>query len=387
MKKCVPPQQCDRDDPFCRDEKECWRAIQTRDKTADGLFVYAVTTTGIYCSPSCASRQPKRENVRFFASPVEAEHAGFRPCKRCRQGRISRESQQAEQIATACRIIEQSEKTLTLSALAKAVGMSPFYFHRVFKSNTGVTPKQFAQAHRHQQMRQQLAAQAPIAETILAAGYGPNGRFYSQSSALLGMTPTAFQNKGKGITIYFAVGRCSVGEILVAESERGICAILLGDEPQQLIDELQDRFALASFIGGDRDFEQRMAQVVGFVDDPTIGLALPLDIRGTAFQQRVWQALRRIPVGETVSYRDIAIMLGSPAAVRAVAGACAANHLAVAIPCHRVVRHDGKLSGYRWGVERKRALLAKEALLSDDGTATISDNAADLSMSSGSVHK
>ncbi|PWC20469.1 bifunctional DNA-binding transcriptional regulator/O6-methylguanine-DNA methyltransferase Ada [Brenneria roseae subsp. roseae] len=349
-----------------QDEDLRWLALRTRNKAADGHFVYAVKTTGVYCSPSCASRQPRRENVVFFDSPDKAEAAGFRPCKRCRQGRISRAAQQAEQIAHACRIIEQAENTPALAVLAKTVGLSTFHFHRLFKSITGVTPKQYARAHRHQQIRRQLTENGSVTETILAAGYGANGRFYSEANALLGMTPTTFQNKGQGMTIYFAVGVCSVGDILVAESDRGVCAILLGDEPQQLVNELQAMFAHAQLVGGDADFEQRMAQVVGFVDDPNIGLALPLDIRGTAFQQRVWQALRDIPVGETASYREIATQIGSPMAVRAVAGACAANRLAVAIPCHRVVRHDGALSGYRWGVERKRALLTQETLLAGD---------------------
>ncbi|RLM18874.1 6-O-methylguanine DNA methyltransferase [Brenneria goodwinii] len=338
-----------------------WLAVRTRDKAADGSFIYAVKTTGIYCSPSCASRQPKRENVLFFASAEEAQAAGFRPCKRCRQGRISREEQHARQIAQACRIIEQAEKAPELKVLAKGVGLSPFHFHRLFKAITGVTPKQYAKAHRQQQLRKQLLKNSPVTDVILDAGYSANGRFYAQSNAQLGMTPKTFQHKGKGMTIYFAVGVCSLGDILVAESERGICAILLGDDPGQLVKELQDMFANAQLVGGDTGFEQRMAQVVGFVDAPEIGLALPLDIRGTLFQQRVWQALRDIPTGETASYSDIAARIGSPAAVRAVAGACAANRLAVAIPCHRVVRQDGTLSGYRWGVERKRTLLAKEA--------------------------
>lgn len=338
-----------------------WLAVQARNKAADGSFIYAVKTTGVYCSPSCASRQPKRENVVFFATAEEAQAAGFRPCKRCRQGLISREDQQAQQIARACRIIEQADKAPALKTLAKGVGLSPFHFHRLFKTITGVTPKQYAKAQRQQQLRKQLMKNGLVTNVILDAGYRSNGRFYAQSNAQLGMTPTTFQHKGKGMTIYFAVGLCSVGDILVAESERGICAILLGDDPQQLVNELQDMFANAQLMGGDAVFEQRMAQVVGFVDAPRIGLALPLDIRGTLFQQRVWQVLRDIPAGETASYSDIAVRIGLPAAVRAVAGACAANRLAVAIPCHRVVRQDGSLSGYRWGVERKRTLLAKEA--------------------------
>ncbi|MFJ5443127.1 bifunctional DNA-binding transcriptional regulator/O6-methylguanine-DNA methyltransferase Ada [Pectobacterium sp. CHL-2024] len=347
------------DTPF-QDADSRWQAVVTRNQAADGCFIYAVKTTGIYCAPSCASRQPRRDNVVFFATADEAQAAGFRPCKRCRQGTLSRQEQQAQQIAHACRMIELSDHQPTLAALAQAVGISAFHFHRVFKAITGLTPKQYASAHRHRQLREQLADSGTVTAAIAAAGYDASGRFYAEAGAHLGMTPTAFQNRGKGMTIRFAVGRCSLGEVLVAESEKGICAILLGDDPESLLNSLQEMFANAQLIGGDAAFEQHMAQVVGFVDDPAIGLTLPLDIRGTVFQQRVWQALRAIPAGETLSYRDVAERIGSPAAVRAVAGACAANRLAVAIPCHRVVRHDGALSGYRWGVVRKRALLEKE---------------------------
>ncbi|WP_411910061.1 bifunctional DNA-binding transcriptional regulator/O6-methylguanine-DNA methyltransferase Ada [Pectobacterium polaris] len=347
------------DTPF-QDADSRWQAVVTRNQAADGCFIYAVKTTGIYCAPSCASRQPRRENVVFFATADEAQAAGFRSCKRCRQGTLSRQEQQAQQIARACRMIEQAEHQPTLAVLAQAVGISAFHFHRVFKTITGLTPKQYASAHRHRQLREQLADSGTVTAAITAAGYDASGRFYADAGAHLGMTPTAFQNKGKGMTIHFGVGRCSLGEVLVAESEKGICAILLGDDPESLLNALQEMFANAQLVGGDVAFEQRMSQVVGFVDDPAIGLTLPLDIRGTAFQQRVWQALRMIPAGETLSYRDVAERIGSPAAVRAVAGACAANRLAVAIPCHRVVRHDGALSGYRWGVVRKRALLEKE---------------------------
>ncbi|AOR64050.1 bifunctional DNA-binding transcriptional regulator/O6-methylguanine-DNA methyltransferase Ada [Pectobacterium wasabiae] len=347
------------DTPF-QDADSRWQAVVTRNKAADGCFIYAVKTTGIYCAPSCASRQPRRENVVFFTTADEASAAGFRPCKRCRLGTLSRQEQQAQQIARACRMIEQSEHPLTLAMLAQAVGISAFHFHRVFKTTTGLTPKQYASAHRHRQLREQLADNDEVTAAIVAAGYDASGRFYAESGAHLGMTPTVFQNRGKGMTIHFAIGRSSLGEVLVAESERGICAILLGDDPESLLNSLQEMFANAHLIGGGAAFEQRMAQIVGFVDDPSIGLTLPLDIRGTAFQQRVWQALRAIPAGETLSYREVAERMGAPAAVRAVAGACAANRLAVAIPCHRVVRHDGALSGYRWGVERKRALLEKE---------------------------
>lgn len=338
-----------------------WDAVCRRDAQADGAFVYAVSTTGIYCAPSCASRMPRRENVRFFDSGVDAERAGFRPCKRCRQGLISRAAWQRSLIERACQRIAQAEKAPTLAELAEAVGISPFYFHRLFKAQLGVTPKAYAAALRAQRVRASLSADMPVVEAALAAGFASSAQFYDASDHLLGMSPHRFKQRGKGMTIHFAVGRCSMGEILVAESDRGVCAILLGDDAQALLDELQTLFANATLLGGNAAFEQRMAQVVGFIDTPGAELSLPLDIRGTAFQLRVWQALREIPPGSTLSYRDIASRIGQPDAVRAVAGACAANRLAVAIPCHRVIRSDGALSGYRWGIDRKRRLLEHEA--------------------------
>lgn len=337
-----------------------WQAVVDCDASADGQFVYAVKTTGIYCAPSCASRQPNPQNVQFFASAVEAENAGFRPCKRCRQGMISLAQFHAECIAKACRLIEHASEAYPLKQLAAAVGISPYHFHRLFKAHTGVTPKEYAQARRTQRVRDALLQNGPVTDAVYQSGYASDGRFYENAKPALGMTPKAFQSGGRDIEVWFAVGKCSLGDILVAESERGICAILLGDDPDALVKSLQDSFPHALLRGNDPAFEQRVATIVGFVDAPETGLTLPLDIRGTAFQQRVWQALREIPLGATVSYADIAQKMGSPKAVRAVAGACAANVLAVAIPCHRVVKSDGQLSGYRWGVERKRTLLAQE---------------------------
>jgi AraC family transcriptional regulator of adaptative response/methylated-DNA-[protein]-cysteine methyltransferase len=239
--------------------------------------------------------------------------------------------------------------------------LSPYHFHRVFKAVTGLTPKAYAVAHRANRMRTELDGSRTVTAAIFDAGYNSNGRFYEKSDEVLGMTPSNYRAGGANTEIRFAIGQCSLGSILVAASARGVCAVLLGDDPDALARELQDKFPRANLIGGDKAFEQIVAKVVGFVEAPALGLDLPLDIRGTAFQQRVWQALRKIPVGSTVSYADIAKQIGVPSAVRAVAQACAANMLAVAIPCHRVVRRDGALSGYRWGVERKRALLDREA--------------------------
>lgn len=338
-----------------------WQAIVERNKTADDHFVYAVRTTGVYCLPSSAARLPKRENVEFFDTPEAAEQQGYRPSKRLRRGQAALENNYAEKIATACRYIEQHEDDVMLADIASYVGVSRYHFHRLFKASTGLTPKAYANAHRNQRLRDKLNDSASVTDAIFDAGFNSNSRFYETSSAMLGMTPKAWRAGGQGTRIYFALGVCSMGDILVAQSAKGICAILLGDDASLLLEDLQDKFPQAELIGGDEKFEQLISHVVGFIEAPEIGLDLPLDIRGTAFQQRVWQVLRDIPVGTTVSYTDIAQRIGSPKAVRAVAGACAANMLAVAIPCHRVVRNDGALSGYRWGIERKRVLLNKEA--------------------------
>ena len=267
----------------------------------------------------------------------------------------------AARVAAACRRIEQAESPPPLAALAREAGLSPHHFHRVFKAVTGLTPKAYAQAHRGKALRAALARPgATVVEAAFDAGFNAASRFYDSAETLLGMKPAQYRDGGVQARIAFAIAACSLGALLVARSQRGLCAIALGDDPEALLRELQDRFPRAELVGGDAAFEQLVAQVVGFVEAPRLGLDLPLDIRGTAFQQRVWDALRKVPAGETVSYAEIAARIGSPRAVRAVAQACAANVLAVAIPCHRVVRSDGGVSGYRWGVARKQALLARE---------------------------
>jgi AraC family transcriptional regulator, regulatory protein of adaptative response / methylated-DNA-[protein]-cysteine methyltransferase len=345
---------------FASDD-ERWEAVVGRDRAADGAFCYSVRTTGVYCRPSCAARLARRENVAFHATCAEAERAGFRPCKRCRPNESPLAERQAAAVASACRAIEQAEEMPSLDDLARTAGMSRFHFHRVFKSLTGVTPKAYADAHRARRVRDELALASTVTEAIYGAGFNSNGRFYGSASDVLGMTPTDFRAGGRGLSIRFAVGECWLGSILVAATGKGVCAIALGDDPQTLLHELHDRFPHARLIGGDEGFEGLVAKVVGFVTEPARGLDLPLEVRGTAFQQRVWQALREIPFGATASYAEIARRIGRPKAVRAVAQACASNALAVAIPCHRVVRLDGSLSGYRWGIERKRALLDREA--------------------------
>src|SRR5215470_11102343 len=342
-------------------DDERWEAVTRRDRAADGRFYYSVETTGVYCRPSCAARRPRRENVRFHATPADAQRAGYRPCKRCRPDQMALAERQAAAVASVCRLIEEAEEMPSLGAMAKVAGMSRFYFHRIFKQVTGLTPKAYADAQRGRRVRDELVQRKTVTEAIYGAGFNSNGRFYAASSELLGMTPTAYRSGGAGATIRFALGECSLGSILVAATNKGVCAIEFGDDPEALLRDFQDRFPKAQLIGGDATFEQWVAKVVGLVEAPTTRLDLPLDVRGTAFQQRVWKALREIPAGATATYADIARRIGQAKAVRAVAQACGANPIAVAIPCHRVVRTDGDLAGYRWGVARKRALLTKES--------------------------
>jgi AraC family transcriptional regulator of adaptative response/methylated-DNA-[protein]-cysteine methyltransferase len=348
-----PPSPSVADDPR-------WSRIVARDKTADGHLWYSVSTTGVYCRPSCPSRIANPKNVQLHGSLESAKATGFRPCKRCKPDGTSIEATNAVLVAKACRIIEESEEELPLEELADAIGRSPSYFHRIFKVTTGLTPKDYAAGHRAKKVRQGLTSGNTVTETIYDAGFNSSGRFYERSTDMLGMTPSQYRSGGANEEIRFAVGQTSLGAILVASSKKGVAAILLGDDPDELARNLQDRFPKAHLIGADRDYEALVSRVVGFVETPGTGLNLPLDVRGTAFQQRVWQALQEVPVGETVSYAEVARRIASPKAVRAVASACAANNLAVAIPCHRVVRMDGSLSGYAWGVERRRALLDRE---------------------------
>jgi AraC family transcriptional regulator of adaptative response/methylated-DNA-[protein]-cysteine methyltransferase len=345
--------------PFSDDETR-WQSLVDRDPAADGEFVYSVKSTGIYCRPTCPSRLALQKNVRFHATCEEAEAAGFRACKRCNPKGESIAEHQSSIVANACRIIEESGEIPNLVDLARSVGMSSYHFHRVFKAQTGLTPRGYAVAHRTRRVRDELTRRDTVTEAIYGAGFNSSSRFYESSDEVLGMTPRTFRRGGSGTAIRFAIGESWLGPILVASSEKGICAILLGEDPEALVRDLQDRFPEAELIGGDEDFERLVARVVGFLENPSSGLDLPLDIRGTAFQQRVWEALRQIPAGSTASYAEIAERIGQPKSVRAVAQACGANHLAVAVPCHRVVKTDGALSGYRWGIERKAQLLRRE---------------------------
>lgn len=337
-----------------------WARIVARDKSADGQLWYSVSTTGVYCRPSCPSRLANPKNVQLHETLESARATGYRPCKRCKPEGLPPGIRNAAIIAKACRIIEDSEEEPSLDDLARAVGRSPSHFHRVFKAETGLTPKDYALAHRADKVRDGLVSAVTVTEAIYDAGFSSSGRFYEKSSGMLGMTPSRYRSGGTDEEIRFAVGQSALGAILVASSKTGVVSILLGNDPGELVRGLQDRFPKARLVGADRDYEALVARVVGFVECPKLGLDLPLDIRGTVFQQRVWRALQEIPAGETVSYAEIARRIEAPKAIRAVARACASNNLAVAIPCHRVVRNDGAVSGYAWGVERKRQLIENE---------------------------
>jgi AraC family transcriptional regulator, regulatory protein of adaptative response / methylated-DNA-[protein]-cysteine methyltransferase len=342
-------------------ESDRWQAIVQRSPNSDGTFFYGVKTTGIYCRPICSSRQPKQANVVFFDNFNEAEAAGFRPCKRCSPRSISPQQQQSEIIAKVCQQIAESDKPLSLAAMAQIAGLSSHHFHRVFKEIVGVTPKQYVSTQRANRVRQQLQENNTVTQAIYEAGFETSSSFYDKSTTLLGMTPTEYQQGAKGLEIQFAVKPIWLGWVVVAMTARGICAIGLGDTAEVVTAQLQQQFPHAQIRESDPEFDDWIDRTIAFIETPQLGLDLPLDIQGTAFQQRVWQALQQIPPGTTASYSEIAQQIGNPQAVRAVARACATNQIAVAIPCHRVVGSDGSLKGYRWGGNRKRNLIEREA--------------------------
>ncbi len=338
-----------------------WAAVIARNPDVEGQFFYSVKTTGVFCRPSCAARTPLPENVSFHASAAAAQAAGYRACLRCQPTAAPLAQRQADLVAQACRYIDGCDHLPALAELAQVAGVSAHHLHRLFKTVTGVTPAAYAPAARHARLRHELRDTASITAAIHEAGYGSQARFYAVADQVLGMTPRAYREGGRDMPIEYALGTCGLGAILVAPSERGVCHIALGDDAANLLAVLQTRFPKALLEAGTAGFNAMVAAVVAFVDAPATGLDLPLDLRGTTFQLRVWQALCAIAPGQTASYAEIARRIGAPRAVRAVATACAANTLAVVVPCHRVVRSDGSLSGYRWGVERKRLLLCLEA--------------------------
>jgi AraC family transcriptional regulator of adaptative response/methylated-DNA-[protein]-cysteine methyltransferase len=339
-----------------------WQALAARDRAADGSFVYAVRTTGVYCKPSCASRAPRRENVRFFADGAAALAAGFRACKRCRPDDAASDPHAAA-IAAACARLARAEGAVPLAQLAQAAGLSPHHFHRVFKRATGVTPAEYQRGLRLQRAGAALHGGARVTDAIYAAGYNAASRFYAQAREHLAMAPRVWRAGGAGETIHYAVRPCSLGQVLVGATARGVCSILFADTAAQAEAELRQRFPKAELRPAAGELAARIAQIVSYVDAPRGALELPLDVRGTSFQQRVWKELRAIPSGATATYTEVAQRIGARRAVRAVAKACADNPVAVAVPCHRVIRGDGSLAGYRWGLARKRELLAREAAI------------------------
>jgi AraC family transcriptional regulator of adaptative response/methylated-DNA-[protein]-cysteine methyltransferase len=334
--------------------------IRVRDRSADGRFFYAVTTTGVYCYPSCAARPARPEHIRIFPSRAAAEQAGFRPCKRCRPDLPPRAEREAAMVARACRAIEAAEEPPALADLARAAGVSPHHFHRLFTRIAGVTPKAYADAQRAERARAALAAGGRVTDAIYEAGFGSSGRFYAAAEGMLGMSPARYRAGGAGETIGYAIGSSSLGRVLVGATERGACAILFAADDETARAELARRFPKARLEPAGAEAAALLDRVLALIEHPGAAANLPLDIRGTAFQRRVWEALRAIPPGETRSYGEVAASLGAHRAARAVAAACAANALAVAVPCHRVIAGGGDLAGYRWGVERKRALLSRE---------------------------
>ncbi len=341
------------------DDDDRWAAVLDRARPVGG-WVYGVVTTGVYCRPSCPARRPLRRNVAFFDSPADAARAGLRACRRCRPDQPDGDTA-SRLVAAVCRAIEQRTEVPTLATLAAEVGVSPSHLQRVFAAATGVSPRAYAERLRADRVARRLAGGAGVSDAAYDAGFGSTSRLSAAAAGRLGMTPSQFRAGGSGEEIRFAVGSSSLGAVLVAATSRGVCAVELGDEPDELVEAFQRRFHAARLVADDRQFAELVATVVTAVERPGRSVDLPLDVAGTAFQERVWQALRRIPPGATVSYADLARQVGAPDSARAVAGACAANRVAVLVPCHRVVRADGALSGYRWGVERKRVLLDREA--------------------------
>ena len=340
------------------DEQQCWQAVQTRDSRADGTFVTAVLSTGIYCRPICAARTPKRENVRFYATAAQAAAAGFRACLRCQPQREL--EPQAEMAQRACRYIEANpDADLSLAALGREIGVSPYHLQRTFKRLIGVTPRQYALGQRRNQLKSSLKQGETVTNAIYDAGYSP-ASLYTSADAQLGMTPATYRRGGIGMNIAYTIVASPLGRLLVAATERGVSMVSIGDDEARLEASLQGEYPAAVISRDDETLRPTVTAILRHLQGQQPRLDLPLDVQATAFQERVWQALCAIPYGSTRSYAAIAAAIGQPTAARAVAHACATNHAAIVIPCHRVVRGNGDLGGYRWGLERKRTLLANE---------------------------
>jgi AraC family transcriptional regulator of adaptative response/methylated-DNA-[protein]-cysteine methyltransferase len=342
-------------------DEKFWRAIQTRDADYDGLFYYGVRTTGVYCRPSCASRQPKRDNVLFFALPEAAQQAGFRACLRCRPAEAAIRDPQAELTQSLCRLIDQHlEEPLNFAALSEQVKLSQFHLQRLFKKLMGITPRQYAEARRADLFKSRIKGGQSVTEAMYDAGYGSSSRLYEKAASQMGMTPATYRKGGKGMKIDYTITQCTLGLLLVAVTDKGVCSVTLGDKSEELASGLREEFPQAEIACGEKLLQAQVRALLKHLAGQEPHPGLPLDVQGTAFQKRVWEELRRIPYGQTASYGEIARRIGQPSATRAVARACATNPVALVTPCHRVIRENGDLGGYRWGVERKRQLLEKE---------------------------
>ncbi len=346
--------------PLFPTDAERWQAVLDNDKQADDIFVYAVKSTGIYCRPSCSSKNPSRHNAEFFENPDQAEKAGYRPCKRCTPQSVPPDEINKNKIVQACRIIEDQETPIKLEDLANRVGMSKHHFHRLFKKYVGITPKQYSDEHLGRRLKDHLAAGEPVTEAIFSSGYNSTSTYYNKQQDQLAMTPKQFKKGGEGVTIAYGIAESELGWMIVATTQGGICAIMFGDSPDSLPEELQSRFPKALLAEAGSSFDDLLYQVVRFIEKPTEAINLPLDIQGTVFQRQVWSALMDIGAGETLTYSEVAMKIGKPKSARAVATACGANTIAALIPCHRVIGKSGRLSGYRWGVKRKQKLLELE---------------------------
>ncbi|MBN3873329.1 bifunctional DNA-binding transcriptional regulator/O6-methylguanine-DNA methyltransferase Ada [Nostoc sp. JL33] len=343
-------------------EETLWEAVLNRDPAFEGKLFYGVRSTGVYCRPICPSRRPNRHQVCFFQSAQEAESAGFRHCKRCQPQSETVPNPAKAKVLAACRYIEaESDRIPTLAELSSQVGMSPSYLQRIFKQIIGVSPFQYADALRSQRLKQRLQSGEEIAHAVYDTGYGSSSRLYEKAPKQLGMTPKTYQQAGKRISIVYAIAPCPLGYLLVATTEKGICAVKLGDEADKLEHIFNQEFNQADIVRDDHTHKEWIQAILNFIAGDETHLDLPLDIRGTAFQKQVWEALQKIPYGQTRTYADIARNIAKPQAVRAVGNACGANPIALIVPCHRVLRTDGSLGGYHWGIERKQKLLVQES--------------------------
>ncbi|MEW4526121.1 bifunctional DNA-binding transcriptional regulator/O6-methylguanine-DNA methyltransferase Ada [Maioricimonas sp. JC845] len=342
-----------------RTDDDRWQAVLDRDPAADGTFFYAVRTTGIYCRPVCSARRPNRANVEFFPTPILAERHGYRPCRKCRPREAV--STIPDAVLAICRTIDAADTPPSLNDLARTVGLSPGYLHRLFRRSLGMTPREYADAARAERFREHLQRREPVTRALHSAGYQSASSVYESAGETLGMTPATYRDGGRGERLHATVVQCTLGWVAVAATQRGLCLVELTDDPDAAQQFVAARFPHATIEPNDDEFRQCVTQLIACLDGLDDGQQLPLDLQGTVFQRRVWTLLCKIPPGETITYTELARRLGKPNAARAVASACAANQLAVVVPCHRVVRTDGDLSGYRWGVERKRNLLDRES--------------------------